>query len=343
MNKLPVISVIMPVYKAEAYIEDSVKSILNQSFKEIEIICINDCSPDKSLEKLLALQAQDARVKVVDLPQNVGAGAARNAGIAIATGEYITFVDADDVIEDDLYQKAYEACRESGADQVVWGLVEDHFDQNNNIVKRIPIVSQEELLTDGKAYVEKILELEEKTLFGYLWNSMYRAEIIKKYDIRINDAIFYEDYFFNLDFAKHATSLQTLEYVGYHYAKRPNSSITHQFAKNYFELSYERIRTMYEFCIQREYTKSDMYNILGNRLLRYTLSALARNSSQKAGLSSKEQRQWFGEICEKDLYKNLVSLCIPSNVVHGVLRWCICHKNCRTAVVMGNMINKIRG
>lgn len=343
MKKTPVISVIMPVYKAEAYIENSVKSVLKQSFKDIEIICVNDCSPDKSLEKLLELQEFDARVKVVDLPQNVGAGAARNAGIAIATGEYITFVDADDVIEDDLYQKAYEACKESDVDQVVWGLIEDHYDVNNNIVKKVPITSKAETVIESNDYVEKVLELEEKTLFGYLWNSMYRAEIIKKANIQISDAIFYEDYFFNLDFAKEAKSLMTLDYIGYHYAKRPNNSITHQFSKDYFDLSYERIESLYTFCVQRAYSAKDLYDILGNRLLRYTLSALSRNSSPKAGMDMAEQKRWFQAICKKEMYLKVVPNCTPSNIVHSVLRWCIAHKCSGLAVAMGNLINKIRG
>lgn len=340
--KNPIISVIMPVYNAENFIEDSVKSILNQSFKEIEVICINDCSPDNSLQKLYELQAYDTRVKVLDLQKNVGAGAARNAGLEIATGQYVTFVDADDVIEQELYAKAYEACRDGMIDQVVWGLVEDHYDKEGNLIKQIPITAKNETLLDQTGFVEKILELEEKTLFGYLWNSMYRTEIIKSANIKIPDLLFYEDYFFNLEFAKISNSLTTIDFIGYHYAKRPNNSITHQFTKDYYSLSYSRIESMYTFCIERGFSQTSLYTVLGNRLLRYTLSALSRNSNKKSEMTYQEQKDWFNDICGKSLYTELLSQCVSSNIVHSILKWCIEHKKSIFAVTIGNAINLIR-
>lgn len=342
MKKNPIISVIIPVYNAENFIEESIKSILNQSFRDIEVICVNDCSPDGSLKKLYELQSMDDRVKVLDLPKNVGAGMARNEAIKIASGEYLTFVDADDVIENDLYEKVYSATKNGCVDQVTWGLVEDYYDANGTLIKTVPIAAKEEVITD-EGFVEKVLELEEKTLFGYLWNSMYRTEIVKKQNIQIPDMIFYEDYFFNLEFAKYSKSIAAIEYIGYHYAKRPNNSITHQFSKDYYALSYARIESMYEFCKERGYAKEDMYNILGNRLLRYTLSALSRNSSQQSGMSAQEQKHWFKSIREKRMYSTILPQCKTSNIAYSVLNFLIEHNCSGCAVLIGKIINKIRG
>ncbi len=338
MKKMPTISVIMPVYNAGEYIENSVKSILTQSFSDIEIICVNDCSKDDSLEKLQKLSAEDERVKVIALEKNVGAGGARNAGLAVAAGEYITFVDADDVIESTLYQKA-AACMEEEPDQIVWGLVEEHYNEKGEIVKNVVITPNELKITDSKDLVKEILKLEEKTLFGYQWNSLYKAKIIKEHSIKIEDALFYEDYFFNLEFAKHMETLTTLNFVGYHYAKRPNNSITHQFTKNYFDLSYRRIESMYDFCKERGFFDKYLYDMLGSRLLRYTLSAVCRNLSEKSGMNAADRKNWFLNVCDMELYRSLLSECTPSNAVYSAVKFALNHKCSGLAYAMGRLIN----
>lgn len=97
----PLVSVIMPLYNASAFMAEGVESVLGQSFGGLELVLIDDCSSDDSLAQAQALAAQDARIVVVPLQQNVGGGSARNAGIAVARGRYIAFLDADDLWETD--------------------------------------------------------------------------------------------------------------------------------------------------------------------------------------------------------------------------------------------------
>lgn len=94
MDNLPLVSVILPVFNTEKYVTESVESVLNQSYKNIEVICVNDGSTDKSLE---ILKDFSKKIVLVDLEKNSGIAAARNAGIEVAQGEYLAFMDADDV------------------------------------------------------------------------------------------------------------------------------------------------------------------------------------------------------------------------------------------------------
>lgn len=103
MYEMPLISVIVPVYKAEKYLRACMDSILNQSYKNLEVILVNDGSPDSSLQICLEYEKKDSRVKVLD-QENGGPSVARNNGINISTGEYIAFVDADDSIHEDMYR-----------------------------------------------------------------------------------------------------------------------------------------------------------------------------------------------------------------------------------------------
>ncbi len=336
--KEPLISIIMPVYNSQNYVKTAVDSILMQSYKNIEILCVNDCSTDNSLEVLNSIAETDSRVSVIDSPVNVGAGEARNLGIMQAKGEYITFVDADDTIEPDLYEKVVKKISETDADEVVWGLVEEHYNNSDKLIKTISIVSEEAFLTDNHSIIKTILQMEENSLFGYQWNSFYRASTIKENNIKFEKALFYEDYFFNLEFAKHIKNLAVLEYAGYHYFKRVNSSITHRFTKDYFALSYRRIESMYRFCVDSGYTEQDLYDILGNRLLRYTFSALSRNHNPLSEMSFAEMKKWTEKNTTLAMFPVLLPKCNTVGLPHKILKFLISKKLFVFQVLVGKTV-----
>lgn len=334
----PLVSVIMPVYNSQQYVKAAVNSIVNQTYENIEILCVNDCSTDDSLSVLNELASKDSRVKVIDSPVNVGAGEARNLAIKEAKGEFITFVDADDTIEPDLYQRVIDEINKNNPDQVVWGLVEEHFDDSDTLVKTVPIVSAYRFLDNETDIVKTVLELEENSLFGYQWNSFYRASVIKENHIRFEKALFYEDYFFNLEFAKCMKTFSVLDYAGYHYFKRVNSSITHRFTKDYFALSYRRIESMFRYCESMGYLEPEVYNILGNRLLRYTFSALSRNHNPLSEMSFSDMKKWVGENITREMYSLLLPKCEANNPAHKVLKILIKNRNSTLMVLIGKLV-----
>ncbi len=109
------VSVIVPVYNVEKYLEECIESLINQTLTDIEIICINDGSTDNSLKILEELQKKDNRIKIIN-QKNSGVSSARNNGIENATGEYIGFVDSDDWIDSDYYEKLYNTAKKYNSD-----------------------------------------------------------------------------------------------------------------------------------------------------------------------------------------------------------------------------------
>lgn len=120
-NEKPAISVIVPVYNTEKYLAATLDSILNQTLSSIEIICVNDGSVDNSLAILNEYAAKDPRLVIID-QENKGAGAARNAGLDKATGEYCLFVDSDDFVEANALETVYRTVKTNEADVVIFGL-----------------------------------------------------------------------------------------------------------------------------------------------------------------------------------------------------------------------------
>ena len=305
MENRPYFSIIMPVYNAEKYIYGIINNIKKQTFEDWELIIVNDCSMDNSGEICQKYAEKDKRILLINLEQNEGAGYARNRGIEQARGEYITFVDADDEIEPDLYKKVWMQTNKYNVDVVCWGLVEEYFDKKETLQSENRISLSTARCKNSKEVIKKVIELEEKTLFGYQWNKVYKADIIKTYNVRFEKAILYEDYFFNLDVIKHTNSMIIIDECLYHYKKRVNESITNKFVDEYYSLSYRRVESMYELYKEKGLLTSNVKCKLRRILLRYTLSALMRNCDPQAKMNYKERKKWIKENSKKEMYHAL--------------------------------------
>ena len=159
------VSVIVPVYNAEAFIEESANMILNQTLTEIEAIFVDDGSSDSSLLILKSLEAKDSRVKVLH-QENINAGAARNLGLQYATGEYLSFLDADDLFDETMLEKAYNAA--SGSDIIVYGA--DNYLMDTGAYEPI-----EDAITDSENIFCRYK--------GWTWDKLFKSEFIKENNI----------------------------------------------------------------------------------------------------------------------------------------------------------------
>ena len=124
---MPKVSVILPIYNVEKYLRKCLDSVINQTLKDIEIICINDCSADNCENIILEYAKKDGRIKIINNEKNYGIGFSRNIGINESSGEYISFIDADDYIEKDYIEILYNTAIKNKADIV--------FTNNINIVR----------------------------------------------------------------------------------------------------------------------------------------------------------------------------------------------------------------
>ena len=167
-NCEPKISIIVPCYNVAMYLPRSLESLINQSLYDIEIICIDDKSSDDTLQVLNEYAARDARIKVIALPKNGGAGNARNAGLAVATGEYLGFVDPDDYVDTDFYEKLHAQARQTATDIVKGGITVTDIDGRlSNKLKGLKFGGNNERIRRN-AFVWKV---------GW-WAAIYRKGLI---------------------------------------------------------------------------------------------------------------------------------------------------------------------
>ena len=179
MNQ-PLLSVIVPCYNVEKYIEKCIRSILDQSYRNIELICVDDASPDNSIEIVKRLAETDERIKIVRHETNKGLFHARLTGIAAAKGKYIAFVDSDDYVSCDWFRPLVKQAEQENADMVLGNIVEvdeagwKHY---ANISRSIPKAIKS---LYGKDIYRTFLKHQGGLYYWHvMWNKVYRREFFE--------------------------------------------------------------------------------------------------------------------------------------------------------------------
>ena len=183
----PLISVIVPVYRVEKYLERCVKSILSQTYKNLEVILVDDGSPDQCPAICDACAEKDARVKVIH-QENKGLSGARNAGIDAASGEYLAFVDSDDYVSPHFIEELYQLLQDTGC---AIGQCRFSYVKGDGLVEEGDSAF---CIYRGESLMEQLYGPEEKaTCFVVAWNKLYRAELFKETGIRYPEGRIHED------------------------------------------------------------------------------------------------------------------------------------------------------
>ncbi len=175
------VSVIVPVYNGEKYLEKCIRSILNQTLEELEVLCVDDGSTDGSLEILKALQQEDSRIQILIQP-NGGAGAARNNGLRRAKGKYLSILDADDFFEPDMLAEAVAAAEAYEADFVVFNSDQYHMDKED-FVPVSWVLRTHDLPPYMPFTYRQLTDNIFKTFVGWAWDKLYRRDFILEHNI----------------------------------------------------------------------------------------------------------------------------------------------------------------
>lgn len=228
MNDL--ISVIVPVYKVEEYLDECVKSIISQSYSNLEIILVDDGSPDKCPELCDLWATKDNRIKVVH-KCNGGLSSARNAGLDIACGDYISFVDSDDYIAPDMIANLYNCIIEHKTDisackiySVTNNNILEYDKKGNEIKDKTKVISAFDYL---KLYIGGKIE-------NASWNKLYRRDCFEK--IRFREGRNNEDFLMFYELCKIISSISFVDYFGYYYRQREGSIVHDKKKYLYFDI-----------------------------------------------------------------------------------------------------------
>lgn len=189
---MPKISIIVPVYNVEEYLTNCIESLLNQTFKDFELILVNDGSTDNSLEICKKYKNIDNRICIVD-KKNGGLSSARNAGLDVAKGDYIGFIDSDDYVHPEMYEILYKKMVENSADislcnfKKVYNYDEELLKNNKNIEQKI--------LIESMSNIEALEKMDEENgvVLIVAWNKLYKRDLFR--NLRYKHGAIHEDEF----------------------------------------------------------------------------------------------------------------------------------------------------
>ena len=212
----PKLSVIVPVYNVEKYIGLCLESLSGQTFKDIEIICVNDASPDGSGDIVRRYMQKDHRITLLNHSKNRGVSVARNMGLKVAQAEFVTFVDSDDFLDLDAYEKALQ-CMTDDIDLLCFGV-------------QIHGKRDEQRKKDDEAYYSikyqgKVAITDEVVLStdASVWNKIFRKSIIDQYAVSFPEGLRYEDAYFVYAYSLWVKNIYFMPNKFYHYLRRDDS------------------------------------------------------------------------------------------------------------------------
>ena len=235
MEEKDLISVVIPVLNGEQYIDACLENILNQTYKNLEIIVVDDGSTDNTAEL-----AKQYPVKLISLAKNMGLSFARNKGLDLANGKFIHFMDVDDTINDDYYHAMHNAMSSTNADIACSGMINEARPKKAQLFsKQIAYSTTQDRLK--ATYVGKI---------GYVWRYLFDMDFLKKHNLRFQEGRLMEDLMFSLPAIYFANILVVVPGAEYRYRQQENSIMTkkdEEHVKKRREDRQHAKKVMYEF------------------------------------------------------------------------------------------------
>lgn len=316
MNQ-PKVSVIVPVYNVETYLRQCLNSIIGQTLHDIEIICVNDSSTDGSLRILEEYAAKDDRIQVVSQP-NKGAGAARNTGLALAKGKYLSFLDSDDFFETDMLEKAYQMAEADQADFVVYQ--SDQFHTEENEFRQVNwVVREKEIPPYNPFNHRQMTDNIFKVFVGWAWDKLYCRDFVVKNGLYFQEQRTSNDMLFVFSALVLAKRISVLREVLAHQRRDAKDSLSKTRENSwdcfYYALIELRERLIKEGIykeVERDYINYALhfslwnYNTLSEPTKSKLLEKLKMEWFDFLKITGKEQNYYYNEK-EYLQYKDLVS------------------------------------
>lgn len=286
MSNLPKITVIVPCYGVEKYLDRCMESIVNQTLQDIEIILVDDLSPDNVPKMCDAWARKDERIKVIHKEKNEGLGFARNSGLDIATGEYVAFVDSDDFIDIKMYETLYEKANKDGIDVVLCNCIQ----YKNEDSKSYRFDVNKETTFIGRKQVDEFLLDMVGPLPEYphdvkymmsVWHGIYKRSIFTDYKVKFvsEREVVSEDMIFNLDFYCHVDTLTYIPDCFYYYCYN-EKSLSQSFSKEKY-LKYKDFFLLVEEKLSRSFAKEEYSFHLDRLKFLYLRSSLSKVIHEK--------------------------------------------------------------
>lgn len=281
----PLISIIIPVYNVEKYLDKCVESVVNQTYRNLEIILVDDGSPDNCPKMCDEWAANDSRIKVIHL-ENTGVANARNTALRMAAGDYVGFVDGDDYVEPDMYQQLVELAMKYNSDITFCSYQINDEDRGEAGCSEIP-----------KDEVMKNVLMGEYE-YGVLWNKLYKSSVVK--DLEMPPLKCSEDLPYNYFAMKNADKFVKTELKLYHYYQNEASTMHSSFSRSKYDAVKARKIMIND--VTSAFKPYAVYDLVLSLYVFLNLSLITNQCDDMLGDVRKEILDYKKDIMKSDLF-----------------------------------------
>jgi len=232
---MPQISIIVPIYNGAKYINKCIEMIIKQTHENFELLIVDDGSTDNTCEMINEYAKNDKRIKLIS-KENGGTWAARNKGIDYSSGKYIIFFDCDDWYDNNLLEKMYACIEENKVDLVISGQTNVFVDKNGETRKRVKVVPERHLYKTKNDILDNYILLRKEEVGDILWNKIYKADIIKKYNLKFEHYKRGEDTIFNANYYEHIDKCMVIGESFYNYRIENTNPVWLKYSENYLNV-----------------------------------------------------------------------------------------------------------
>lgn len=331
------ISIITPVYNVDKYLSKCLDSILCQTFKNYELIIVDDGSTDLSGRIADSYAKEDSRIKVIH-KENGGAASARNEGLKIASGNYVYFPDPDDWLEKDYLNSLYQMAIKSDAELVISGFHMDYIFDEKNISF---VESVHSNIFDSKTKVrENIHNYFDNMMVAVPWNKLYKKEYLDQYNLRFPN-LKWDDLHFNLEVLKNINSVAILDSCGYHFLRnRAGSETTVVFDKYLFSKRKEQFKHIMDVYLYWNITNKKILGVLYD----YYLGRIFQCIQEIAGNSQsiEDKKRCIFDILNDDLTVAALNGYCGTGILKKITFRLLKCRNVFFILFLGRIVNKIK-
>lgn len=329
------ISVIIPVYNVEKYIGTCIESIIGQSYEALDIILVNNHSTDSSLQICQEYEKKDKRIRIIDCEKNEGPGRAREIGCTQAKGRWICYVDSDDYIEPDTFEKISKDIN-SDADIYVYGFYMDHEDKKEQLISREEVLPKRQT-ADSDQMGRLVMELEQQRVIPYMWNKVYKAEFLRKNSVEFVKTTLMEDFFYNMQVFFSAGHAEVKDYAFYHYRRPYKPTLATVYRKDFFELSKQRYKTYETFLMEKGEEEQQYWQMAYTSFVKHLLACLSRDAGSR--LPAKLKITYAEEYLKDELTVDILNRYQPESAKMKAILSVLKGKNITGALLLGKTVH----
>lgn len=294
-----IITVGMPVWGVEKYIRRCLESVLNQDFDDMEVLVVDDCGPDKSIEiakKIKDKHPKGEKIRIIHQPCNMGCWAARNRILEEAKGKYILLIDSDDFFAEGAISALYEQAEKTGA-EITYGSIAVVDEKGKPIPNNgVQGIQQQKMVLRGKDQLASYANdnIHVLKLHNFIWNSLIRADFIRKHQLRFRKTKFWDDVLFNADMQPLVESAAFIPNITYNYVIRDDSLSNYQ-SRDVIEMeeirqhlaNQEYLKTQSITLRDKPYFETRVTKMMLNMF--YTIIGIIRNKEKLSEIINKAE------------------------------------------------------